>query len=305
MMTSHCPLADTHSRVILKSLDEDDFLMTYINANYLKVSEDTWIHKSQLWALTLFVLHTSDPRFSVFLRTISRDSHVKQLCVCVQGYGGVEHAYIATQGPTVNTVGDFWRMVWQERSPIIVMITNLEEKNEVSVEKHKMMMMMTMMMDRCINGWMEEIIYYCTYLCVWCSAEMCRVLARGHCDPWGHRDHRRHGNSGGWLQSEGVHAEGKIQISITVSHNKCGWLKSSWRVENHKKGSTLFFVLTGIKNLCWFCRYLVISQRNKNVTSGCCWMNTDETSLTSFGLGWKKERKQLQQSWQRKAKLTT
>lgn len=40
--------------------------------------------------------------------------------------------YIATQGPTVNTVGDFWRMVWQERCPIIVMITNIEEKNEVS-----------------------------------------------------------------------------------------------------------------------------------------------------------------------------
>ena len=54
------------------------------------------------------------------------------VCVCVQGYRDEECAYIATQGPTVNTVGDFWRMVWQERSPIIVMITNLEEKNEVS-----------------------------------------------------------------------------------------------------------------------------------------------------------------------------
>lgn len=39
--------------------------------------------------------------------------------------------YIATQGPIVNTVSDFWRMVWQERSPIIVMITNIEEMNEV------------------------------------------------------------------------------------------------------------------------------------------------------------------------------
>ncbi|XP_031138590.1 tyrosine-protein phosphatase non-receptor type 5 [Sander lucioperca] len=79
-------LPNTHSRVILKSQDEDDFLTTYINANYLK------------------------------------------------GYGDEDCAYIATQGPTVNTVGDFWRMVWQERSPIIVMITNLEEKNEKCAE---------------------------------------------------------------------------------------------------------------------------------------------------------------------------
>ncbi|CAL8296554.1 unnamed protein product [Boreogadus saida] len=79
-------LPNTHSRVILDSQDEDDFLSTYINANYLK------------------------------------------------GYGGEERAYIATQGPTVNTVGDFWRMVWQERCPIVVMITNLEEKNEKCAE---------------------------------------------------------------------------------------------------------------------------------------------------------------------------
>ena len=31
------PSQDTHSRVILDSQDEDDFLSTYINANYLKV----------------------------------------------------------------------------------------------------------------------------------------------------------------------------------------------------------------------------------------------------------------------------
>ena len=35
----------------------------------------------------------------------------------------------------MNTVGDFWRMVWQERCPIVVMITNLEEKNEVGLEE--------------------------------------------------------------------------------------------------------------------------------------------------------------------------
>ncbi|XP_056349679.1 tyrosine-protein phosphatase non-receptor type 5 isoform X2 [Oenanthe melanoleuca] len=52
----------------------------------------------------------------------------------IRGYGGEEKVYIATQGPIVNTVTDFWRMVWQERSPIIVMITNIEEMNEKCTE---------------------------------------------------------------------------------------------------------------------------------------------------------------------------
>ncbi|XP_038620196.1 tyrosine-protein phosphatase non-receptor type 5 [Tachyglossus aculeatus] len=52
----------------------------------------------------------------------------------IRGYGDEEKVYIATQGPIVNTVSDFWRMVWQERSPIIVMITNIEEMNEKCTE---------------------------------------------------------------------------------------------------------------------------------------------------------------------------
>lgn len=48
VIISYCPPPDPHSRVILKSLDEDDFLITYINANYLKVSENMYIYGQNL-----------------------------------------------------------------------------------------------------------------------------------------------------------------------------------------------------------------------------------------------------------------
>ncbi|XP_043981890.1 tyrosine-protein phosphatase non-receptor type 7-like [Gambusia affinis] len=48
----------------------------------------------------------------------------------VRGYRGAPRAFIATQGPMLHTVGDFWDMVWQERSSIIVMVTKLKESNE-------------------------------------------------------------------------------------------------------------------------------------------------------------------------------
>lgn len=86
MMTPYCPLPDTHSRVILKSLDEDDFLMTYINANYLKVSEDVWIHKSQLCSAMCsdFILFSADLTLcslSSCPQSVEIDMRNKQ-CVC-------------------------------------------------------------------------------------------------------------------------------------------------------------------------------------------------------------------------------
>ncbi|XP_062283482.1 tyrosine-protein phosphatase non-receptor type 7-like [Scomber scombrus] len=48
----------------------------------------------------------------------------------IRGYRGAQRSYIATQGPMLHTVGDFWDMVWQERSSIIIMVTRLKENNE-------------------------------------------------------------------------------------------------------------------------------------------------------------------------------
>lgn len=44
-----------------------------------------------------------------------------------------QNAYIATQGPLPETLSDFWRMVWEQRTCTIIMMTRLEEKSRVSL----------------------------------------------------------------------------------------------------------------------------------------------------------------------------
>lgn len=66
------------------------------------------------------------------------------LCPCSAGVPGSDYinanyidgyrrqnAYIATQGSLPETFGDFWRMVWEQHTANIIMMTKLEEKSRV------------------------------------------------------------------------------------------------------------------------------------------------------------------------------
>ncbi|XP_072890162.1 receptor-type tyrosine-protein phosphatase H-like [Hemitrygon akajei] len=47
-----------------------------------------------------------------------------------------EKAFIATQGPLPNTVVDFWRMIWEQKSEVIVMLTKCAEQNQNKCEQY-------------------------------------------------------------------------------------------------------------------------------------------------------------------------
>ena len=55
----------------------------------------------------------------------------------IDGYGpSRKRHYIAAQGPNAQTVPDFWQMVWEAETEVIIMVTNCEEKGRLKCNQY-------------------------------------------------------------------------------------------------------------------------------------------------------------------------
>ncbi|KAK1792769.1 hypothetical protein P4O66_012693, partial [Electrophorus voltai] len=84
----------------------------------------------RLWSVGLAALMSSHPAAPT---SIPGSDYIN--ANYIDGYRK-QNAYIATQGALPETFGDFWRMVWEQRSANIVMMTKLEERSRVKCDQY-------------------------------------------------------------------------------------------------------------------------------------------------------------------------
>ncbi|XP_053780451.1 receptor-type tyrosine-protein phosphatase delta isoform X16 [Desmodus rotundus] len=138
-MASHPPipileLADHIER--LKANDNLKFSQEYESID--PGQQFTWEHSN---------LEVNKPK-NRYANVIAYD-HSRVLLSAIEGIPGSDYvnanyidgyrkqnAYIATQGSLPETFGDFWRMIWEQRSATVVVMTKLEERSRVKCDQY-------------------------------------------------------------------------------------------------------------------------------------------------------------------------
>ena len=143
--------ADDDNRIVLMPIDgNSDCQRDYINACYIDVCHRSFIHSH--YSVSFYAgIQTQEkkychPRCFLFFCVMynaycSHRGYNKGDVCCLlhtQSYLFLlsDEKLVCTAGPLVNTVVDFWRLVWQERPPTIVMLTDVKEKKKVKCYKY-------------------------------------------------------------------------------------------------------------------------------------------------------------------------
>uniref|UniRef100_A0A8C5I3L3 protein-tyrosine-phosphatase n=1 Tax=Gouania willdenowi TaxID=441366 RepID=A0A8C5I3L3_GOUWI len=117
----------------LSMTDDEDSLMS-VEPMSAEILKEAFKRKYADEARLFFAEFQTIPR--IFSRYTVKEA--RRTCNAIKNrYGFSEpKKYIAAQGPKTETVCDFWRMIWEQQSSIIVMVTQCEEGNKVKCAKY-------------------------------------------------------------------------------------------------------------------------------------------------------------------------
>ncbi|XP_076642669.1 tyrosine-protein phosphatase non-receptor type 7 isoform X2 [Halictus rubicundus] len=90
------------------------------------------------WVKNRYSSVLPNPQSRVVLPSTSSDDPLSSYINAnyIRGYDGEDSRYIATQGPLTRTVADFWKMIWAEKVPAVVMMTKLHEAAKTKCEPY-------------------------------------------------------------------------------------------------------------------------------------------------------------------------
>ncbi|ALC42143.1 csw, partial [Drosophila busckii] len=134
-----------HTRVKLQDVERSVPGAEYINANYIRLLSDgdayNMSSSSESLSSTLGVAcpatyGTGPEPSSICSQSLSDQAASNGFCGTLNSKREMYKIYIATQGCLGNTKADFWNMIWQENTCIIVMTTKEIERGKTKCERY-------------------------------------------------------------------------------------------------------------------------------------------------------------------------
>ena len=101
---------------------------------------DIWVIEKHLWGLLRFVFEYACFLYTHLVDTtrvvLGKDGGYINANFIKMSVKDEDYLYIACQGPLPTTLGDFWQMVWEQKSNVIAMMTQEVEGGKVKCQRY-------------------------------------------------------------------------------------------------------------------------------------------------------------------------